>query len=214
MPYRLHCFCQSGNAYKAAMMLDLLGVPWEPIFVDFFGGQTRDPAWRETLNATGEVPVLEDGGLKLSQSGVILDYLAEKHGRFGGRTPEERREVWRWILFDNHKFTSYFATYRFMRSLAPQEPDPGAMAFLKGRADANLAIVDKHLADHAFMLGPDPSIADLSMSAYLFYPKEEHGYDFAATHPHIAAWLDRIAEMRGWKGPYETLPGQRIAPRR
>ncbi len=213
MAYRLHCFCQSGNAYKVANMLNLLGVPWEPVLVDYFNGETRDPGWRASLNETGEAPVLEDGDLRLAQSGVILDYLAEKNGRFGATNAAERREIWRWILFDNHKFTSYFATYRFMRAFAP-EPDAGVLAFLKTRADAAFAIVDKHLADQPFMLGRELSIIDISMTGYLFYPKEEHGYDFAATHPNIAAWIDRIAAMPGWKGPYETLPGKRMEPLR
>jgi glutathione S-transferase len=52
--------------------------------------------------------------------------------KFAPETDDERNEALRWILFDNHKFTSYFATYRFMKSLAPQAPDPAVMAFLKG----------------------------------------------------------------------------------
>lgn len=213
MAYRLHCFCQSGNAFKVANMLNLLGEPWEPVLVDFFNGETRDPAWRASVNETGEAPVLEDGDLKLAQSGVILEHLAEKHGRFGARNAAERREIWRWILFDNHKFTGYFATYRFMRAFMP-EPDPAVVAFLKGRADSAFGIVEKHLADRPFMLGSELTIADLSMTGYLFYPKEEHGYDFAASHPNIAAWIDRVRAMPGWKDPYEALPGKRMAPLR
>lgn len=44
--YRLHCFAQSGNAYKAALMLELCGADWEPARVDFFGGATRSPDYR------------------------------------------------------------------------------------------------------------------------------------------------------------------------
>lgn len=212
MAYRLHCFCQSGNAYKAANMLNLLGEPWEPIFVDFLNGATRDPAWRASVNETGEVPVLEDGAMKLSQSGVILDYLSTKHGRFGGRSADERREILRWVLFDNHKFTSYFASWRFTRAFIPAEPEPALMSWLKGRIDSAFAIVEKHLAERPFMLGAELTIADISMTGYLFYPKEEHGFDFAATHPNIAAWLGRISATKGWKGPYETMPGERIMP--
>jgi hypothetical protein len=67
--YRLHCFAQSGNAYKAALMLNLCGADWEPVFVDFFNGATRTPEFRE-LNEMGEVPVLEFEGTRLTQSGV------------------------------------------------------------------------------------------------------------------------------------------------
>ena len=80
--YTLYCFAQSGNAYKCALALQLAGADWAPRFVDYFGGETRESAYRE-LNIMGEAPVLEHRGMRLSQSGVILDYLAESLGRFG-----------------------------------------------------------------------------------------------------------------------------------
>ncbi|MGE5087868.1 MAG: glutathione S-transferase N-terminal domain-containing protein, partial [Candidatus Levyibacteriota bacterium] len=120
--YTLYCFAQSGNAYKVALMLELAEADWEPRYVDYFGGETRTPAYR-AINAMGEVPVLLHGVRTLSQSGVILDYLADSLGRFGARDPEEGREVLRWLLFDNHKLTSYTATLRFMRTFAARS-DP------------------------------------------------------------------------------------------
>jgi glutathione S-transferase len=214
MTYKLHCFCQSGNAFKAATMLNLLGEPWEPVLIDFFAGETRRPEWRENVNQMGEAPVLEDGPLRLSQSGVILDYLAEKHGRFGGASAADRREILRWILFDNHKFTSYLATYRFLKAFMPKDPDPAVLAWLRSRIDAAFAIAEKRLAESDFVAGPDLTIADISMCGYLFYPAEEHGYDFPASHPNIARWLGRIAERNGFRLPYDTLPGARMAPLR
>ena len=124
--YTLHCFAQSGNAYKPALALQLAGADWAPRFVDYFNGETRTPAYR-SINVMGEVPVLEHRELRLAQSGVILDYLAEALGRFGPADAAERREVLRWLLFDNHKLTSYTATYRFMRVFA-KGPDPAVMA--------------------------------------------------------------------------------------
>ena len=112
--YRLYCFGESGNSYKAALMLALSGADWEPIRVDYFGGETRTPQFREQVSVMGEVPVLLHRGERMTQSGVILDYLAEQTGRFGPRDARERREIWRWLLFDNHKFTSYLATLRWM----------------------------------------------------------------------------------------------------
>ena len=115
--YTLHCFAQSGNAYKPALALQLAGADWAPRFVDFFSGETRTSAYR-AINVMGEVPVLEHGELRLAQSGVILEYLAETLGRFGPADATERREVLRWLLFDNHKLTSYTATCRFLRTFA------------------------------------------------------------------------------------------------
>ena len=112
--YMLHCFAQSGNAYKPALALELAGADWAPRFVDYFNGETRTPAYR-AINVMGEVPMLEHRGAVLCQSGVILDYLAETLGRFAPANAAERREILRWLFWDNHKLTSYTATYRFMR---------------------------------------------------------------------------------------------------
>ncbi|MEZ0309903.1 MAG: glutathione S-transferase family protein [Ramlibacter sp.] len=211
--YRLHCFAQSGNSFKVALMLRLLHQPWEPVFVDYMNGATRDPSWRDQANEMGEAPVLDDGPRRLSQSGAILTYLARKHGAFGGRTEDEQLEVLRWLLFDNHKFTSFFATYRWMKSFAPAAPDPVILAFLKGRIDGAFGIADKHLATRKFMVGDTPTIADISMCAYLCYPKEESGYDLPAQFPHVAAWLARVQALDGYAPPYEVLPGERILPK-
>ena len=84
--YQLYCFAQSGNAYRAALMLNLIGADWKPVYVDFFkGGETRTPKYRAEVNEMGEVPVLVHGDKKLTQSGVILTYLAERSGKFKPR---------------------------------------------------------------------------------------------------------------------------------
>lgn len=194
------------------MLLNALGQHWEPVFVDFMNGATRDPNWRQSVNEMGEVPVFEDGALVLTQSGVILRYLADKHGRYGGRDEQERREILRWILYDNHKFSSYFVSYRFLKSFIPTPPDPAVMTWLKGRIDAAFAIVDRHLNHNAFIVGDALTIADFSMAGYLFFPSEESGYVLAESHPHIARWLDRVRTAPGWADPYSILPGTRIAP--
>lgn len=213
-PYQLHCFCQSGNAFKVALYLNCAGLKWEPIFVDFMNGATRDPAWRQSTNVMGEAPVLDHAGKRLTQSGVILTYLAEQTGHFAPIGEDARLEALRWILFDNHKFTANFATYRFLKAFAPKAPDPAVMAFLKGRFDAAAGIVDQHLAGRAFMVGDTPTIADFSLAGYMFYPPEESGYDWAASHPALHRWTERLRALPGWKDPYEMLPGTRIKPLR
>jgi glutathione S-transferase len=210
---KLHCFCQSGNSFKAAFALRAMGLPYESVPVDFMHGQTRDPAWRAEVNEMGEAPVLDDGPLRLTQSGVILTHLARVSGKFGGRDEREQREILRWLLFDNHKFTSYFATYRFMKSFGPSAPDAAVMAFLRTRIDSAHAIVDKHLATRPFLLGERPTIADISLSGYVFYPVEESGIDIAAIYPNLGAWIGRLRQLDGWGDPYDVMPGERIAPR-
>ena len=87
------------------------------------------------------------------------------------------------------------------------------MAFLRTRIDSAHAIVDKHLATRPFLLGDRPTIADISLSGYVFYPVDESGIDIAGTYPNLGAWIDRLRELEGWGDPYEVMPGERIAPK-
>jgi glutathione S-transferase len=211
--YQFYCFAQSGNAYRAALMLNLIGADWEVRFVDFFNGETRTPEFRTNVNEMGEVPVLVHGGKKLTQSGVILTYLAEHSGKFRPEGEDEQLEALRWLLFDNQKVNGFLGPYRFLRNFAKPPGDPAVMAFLKGRIDGNLAVVDKRLSTRPFVLGGRPTIADLSLVAYLYYPADEFGFDIAAEHKHIAAWLERMKKLPGWKHPYELMPGYPLPAR-
>ena len=210
---RLHGFSQSGNTFKVAFFLRTLGLPFEPVFVDFMRGATREPEWRAGTNEMGEVPVFEDGGMRLTQSGVILSHLAQQHGSHGGKDEDERREVLRWLFYDNHKLTSYLASYRFMKAFAPTPPDPAVLAWLHGRMDIAFRVLDKHLAQRPWVVGDAPTIADFSICGYLFYPVEESGYDVAGQFAHIAAWLERLRALPGFASPYDVLPGARLVPK-
>jgi len=84
--FQLYCFAQSGNAYRAALMLSLIGADWKPTWIDFFGkGVQRTPEYRDEVNEMGEVPVLVHGKKKFTQSGVILTYLSDLTGKFKPR---------------------------------------------------------------------------------------------------------------------------------
>ncbi len=199
--YRLYSVCQSGNSFKVAFLLRALHQPFETVFVDFMHGQSRDPSWRQGTNEMGEVPVLEHRGRRISQSGVILHYLADHFGKFQG---EDRQEVLRWILWDNHKLTSYIATLRWMITLA-KTGEPAVHEFLRGRIKTSLGILDLHLQKLPFAAGEAPTIADLSMCGYLYWP-DEFGVSWS-DYPRIGAWLERIKALPGWVHPYELMPG-------
>jgi glutathione S-transferase len=207
--YRLHYFPESGNSYKLALMLTLCGQTFEPVWTDFGGGITRTPAWRARVNAMGEIPVLEEDGQRLTQTAPILLSLAERYGNFGGQSESERFEILRWLFWDNHKLSGYMATYRYLRAFTAS-PDAAVLAFLRRRLDDFLGILNGQMQDRAFVIGNRPTIADISLMAYLSFPKHESGYDLAASHPAVAAWLGRIAELPGWRAPYDLLPGKRL----
>jgi glutathione S-transferase len=206
--YQLYCFAQSGNAYRTALMLNLIGADWEPVWIDFFaGGATRTPEYRENINEMGEVPVLIHGKKKLTQSGVILTYLANHTGKFKPQGEDEELESLRWIIFDNQKVNGFLGPYRFLKNFAPKAPDPAVMAFLKGRIDGNLAIVENRLTGRQFLASDKPTIADISMTGYFYYPAEEFGFDISKEHPAIAAWMERMQALPGWAHPYDIMPG-------
>jgi glutathione S-transferase len=206
--YQLYCFAQSGNAYRAALMLNLIGVKWEPVWIDFFGsGVQRKTEYRESINEMGEVPVLVDGTKKLSQSAVILTYLARKSGKFLAQGEDEELESLRWIIFDNQKVNGFLGPFRFLKNFAKPAGDPAVMGFLKARIDGNLAIVNKRLEKVPFLVGERPTIADISLTGYLYYPAEEFGFDIAKEHPAIGAWLERMRGLPNWAHPYDIMPG-------
>jgi glutathione S-transferase len=202
--YKLHCFKESGNSYKVALALSIAGQSWDKVVVDYLGGETRQPAWRTGVNELGEVPVLEVDGRKLSQSGVILLYLTEHLGALR-LSEQERLEVLRWLLFDNHKFTANLATYRWLRTFASSAPHEAVLAFMRQRITSAFDIVENHLGTQRFIVGDRMTIADLSLAGYVFYPKGELGFDISTEYPNMSAWMERIAQMPGWQAPYELL---------
>jgi glutathione S-transferase len=206
--YTLYCFAQSGHCFKTALMLNLCGADWVPRHVDYFNGETHTRAYRE-INEMGEAPVLEftDGGgflKRLSQSGVILDYLSTKFSRFGPENEDERREVLRWLFFDNHKLTGYASTYRFMLRFTKTGETP-VTEFLRGRMTGAFSVLNDHLARRRFAVGERPTITDLSMCGYLYFA-DEFGISWT-DYPNIGRWLDDIRALSGWVHPYELMPG-------
>jgi hypothetical protein len=93
------------------------------------------------------------------------EWIGEMGRRIAPRLPDEaeRREILRWLLWDNHKFTSYTATFRFLRALA-KDPDPAVVDEFGRRARAAWAVLDHHLAGRSWIVAGRPTIVDLSCS--------------------------------------------------
>ncbi len=205
MTIKLYCFGESGNSYKAAIALELSGLEWEPIYVDFFNGECRTPEFCK-LNPMGEVPVMIDGDVTLTQSGVMQDYISSKTGKLGGTSAAERREILRWQFWDNHKLSGQAGTTRFLMNFLPEEKRSAeVIAFMQGRLKAAYKVLDSELAQRDWLVGDKITVADLSCCGYLFYT-EPFGFD-RADWPHIDAWLSHISDMPGWKHPYDLMPG-------
>ena len=202
MTAQLWCFGESGNAYKAALTMELAGYDWQPIYVDFFNGEARSPEFR-ALNEMGEVPVFREGELTLTQSAVIQLHVAERSGKFLGR---DRSEVLRWLMFDNHKLSGQAGSARFLANFLPEAKRPQeVIGFLQSRLRATYKVLNDHLASRDWIVDATPTVADFACCSYLFYP-EPFGFS-RAEWPHIDRWLDGIAALPGWKHPYDLMPG-------
>ena len=207
--YKLHYFPESGNSYKLALMLALCGQEFEPIWTDFGGGVTWTDEWRRTVNPMGEIPVLVEDGVRLTQTAPILLRLADQFGKFQSADDAEKFEVLRWLFWDNQKLSGFMAAYRYRRAFM-EESDGRVLAFMKSRVDDFLKILENNLKERPFIVGDRPTIADLSMTGYLSFPPNESGYDLDASHPAVGSWLGRIRELPGWAAPYDILPGKRM----
>jgi len=180
-------------------MLTLCGQEFEPVWTDFGSGVTWTAEWRQAVNPMGEIPVLEEDGVKLTQTAPILLRLADRFGRFQGTGEAARYEVLRWLFWDNQN----------RRAFTPGT-DPKVLDFMRGRVDDFLGIVERRFEGQPFVAGDEPTVADLSMTGYFVFPKHESGYDLAASHPAVDAWLQRVAALPGWRAPYDLLPGKRL----
>ena len=200
---KLYCFGESGNAYKAALTLTLAEVDWTPVHVDFFNGGSRTPEFR-AINPMGEVPVLLDGDQTITQSGAIQTYVTEKTGKLMPASSEDKREVLRWLLWDNHKLSGQAGMTRFLMNFLPPEKRPQeVIGFMQGRLRATYGILNDHLEGRDWIVGDQITIADTACCGYLFY-EEPFGFD-RTEWPNIDAWLDRIAATPGWKHPYDLM---------
>ena len=203
---KLYCFGESGHSYKAALALQLADIDWTPIFVDFFNGETRSDQYRNQVNEMGEAPVLLDGDIKLTQSGVIQNYLYNKTGKHGGKDEAEKLEILRWILWDNHKLSSFAGNTRFLMNFFPKDKRPQPVIdFNLARLKSSYGILENALTDKDFLVGNSISHADMTCCAYLYYP-EPFGFE-RDDWPNIDRWLGNISTIPGWQHPYDLMPG-------
>ena len=203
---KLYCFGESGHSYKAALALQLAEIDWTPIFVDFFNGETRSDRYRNQVNEMGEAPVLVDGDIKLTQSGVIQNYLYNRTGKHGGKDEAEKLEILRWILWDNHKLSSFAGNTRFLMNFFPKDKRPQPVIdFNLARLKSSYGILENALTDKDFLVGNNISHADMTCCAYLYYP-EPFGFE-RDDWPNIDRWLGNISTIPGWQHPYDLMPG-------
>ncbi|MBA3616363.1 MAG: glutathione S-transferase family protein [Rubrobacter sp.] len=198
---RLHSAPRSGNSYKVRLLLGLVGTRCEVVDYDTRGGETRTPGFLESINPDGKVPVLELGdGTMLPESGAILYYLAEGTPYL----PEgklERAQVLRWMFFEQYSLLLYLGRPRLWRmsgvEITGQRKAQLERLFEQGyRA---LGVMERHLGNHEYFVGENPTVADVALYAY---PRlcPEGGYELEG-FPAVRAWLERISSLPGYVSP-------------
>lgn len=181
---------KSGNCLKVRWAADYLGRPYQWIEVDILQGESRAEAFLG-LNPAGQVPVvvLEDGR-PLAQSNAILLHLAEGSDLIPGDA-YSRARMFEWMFWEQYSHEPYVAVARFqVRYLG--KPAASLEPRLVERGYAALARVEQGLRDTPFLVGDQPSLADIALVAYTRVA-DEGGFDlgrFAATR----SWIGRVEQ--------------------
>jgi glutathione S-transferase len=203
----LHGIWLSGPTYKAGLALSLLGQPFAYKHVDLRVGAHKQPAYL-AVNRYGQVPALEDGDLKLCQSGAILLYLADKFGKMGGKTAEEKARVREWLFWEFDKLASNVYRPRAIKRGFMKAEDSVYTMYSTMANDA-LKVLDGALAKSHFLVGNEVTMADVAVYGDVAYA-EEAAIDLSP-YANVKAWMGRVEKLPGFKKYEDVLPKQDAA---
>ena len=197
----------SGPTYKAGLALSLMGQPFAYKHVDLRAGAHKQPDYL-AINRFGQVPALVDGDLKLCQSGAILLHLADKFGKMGGKTAEEKARVREWLFWEFDRLASNIYRPRAIKRGFMKADDNVHQMYLNQAGDA-LKVLDGALAKSDFLVGSEPTIADVAVYGDVAYA-EEAAIDLSP-YANVKAWMARVEKLPGFKKYEDVLPKQDAA---
>ncbi len=195
----------SGNCHKLRLLLEQLGREYRWVEIDSSKGQTRTPEYL-AKNPNGRVPIIElEDGRVLAESNAILCYLAEG-------TPLLPADKWQraqalgWMFFEQYSHEPYIAVARFIRGWTPIDSPRRAAELPRcmERGHQALAVMEKHLSEHAWFTGPDYGIADIALFAYT--DVAPHGGFDLAPYPALRDWLARVRATAGFVAMPDPAP--------
>jgi glutathione S-transferase len=187
---RLYRHPLSGHCHRIELMLSLLDLPVEFVNIDLLAGEQKRPGFL-ALNAFGQVPVIQDGGVTLADSNAILVYLAAKYGN-GQWTPADAVEaaaMQRWLSAAAGPLAYGPSAARVIQLF--NKPDNPADAI--ARAHVLLAVMEQQLAATPFLAGGKPTLADIANYSYVAHAPE--GNVSLAAYPQVRAWLARVEAL-------------------
>lgn len=199
----LYNFPKSGHAHRIELMLSLLGLPAELVFVDLAKGEHKQPQFL-AMNPFGQVPVLDDDGTIIADSNAILVYLAstyDAHGQWLPRDPLGAARVQRWLSVAAGPLAFGPAAARLVTVFGASFNSDEVIA----RAHALLKVMEQELGKAAFLVGDEPTIADVANYSYIAHAPE--GNVSLDAYPNVRAWLARIEGLPGFVGMPRTAVG-------
>lgn len=192
---RLYRHALSGHAHRVELFLSLLGLPCELIAVDMARSAHKAPDFIAKNNPFGQVPVMEDGEIAIADSNAILVYLALRYdstGRWLPRDPFVAARVQQWLSVAAGQLASGPATARLAVLFGARLDLERAQASGRQLCD----VLDGHLSKRRFLVGDDPTIADVAMYSYTALAPE--GGVSLDPHHNVRAWLTRIEALQGF----------------
>ncbi|GAB1259459.1 glutathione S-transferase family protein [Aurantivibrio plasticivorans] len=187
---------KSGNCYKVKLLCDLLGKSYEWIHVDILDNDTHTPEFL-AMNPNGKIPVIRlENGKCLSESNAILHFLAEGTEML----PADiwaRANVLQWQFFEQYSHEPFIAVARYI-ALYLGLPDSRRDEYESKRADGNkaLTILNDRLSQSSFLVGDNPTIADISLFAYT-HVASDGGFDLD-NYPQVQRWINDIQRLPGF----------------
>ena len=156
------------NGVKVSIALEELGLPYEPHRVAFERNEQLSPEFL-SLNPNNKIPAILDpngpGGkpLALFESGAILIYLAEKAGKLIPKDPARRYEAIQWVMFQMGGIGPMFGQLGFFNKFAGKDyEDKRPRDRYVAESKRLLGVLDKHLANRAWIMGDEYTIADIA----------------------------------------------------
>jgi glutathione S-transferase len=195
---KLYDLERSGNCYKARLMLSLLGLDYTRQTVDLVKKEQLEP-WFLAINPLHHVPVLDDHGTLVRDSGAVLVYLAAKYDAARTWYPDDAASmasIQQWLAYANNEILNTLAPARAI-GLGIR---PGNLAEAQEKARVTLAHLEKSLFGRHWLALDHPTIADIACYPYagLIGQADIKTDDY----PAVAAWCLRIKKLKG----YMTLP--------
>ncbi|MFJ3487783.1 glutathione S-transferase family protein [Pseudomonas sp. NPDC090202] len=179
------------NGQKIAILLEELDLPYTAHPVNISKGEQFTPEFTR-LSPNQRIPALvdHDAGLSVFESGAILQYLAQRQGRFLPADLKGATEVRQWLFWQAASFGPILGQTVYFRNFAP-EPVPAAIERFSKETARLYGVLERQLSEHAFVAG-EYSIADMAIYPWIGL-HEKQGMNLA-DFPHIAAWQTKISQ--------------------